>query len=49
MIMNSASINRRNFLKGTYTITVDEGKSKKTIKAVQSLGPDKAKTMEIIF
>ena len=37
------------FKKGTYTIKVGEGKSKKTIKAVQSLGPDKAKTIEIVF
>ncbi len=37
------------FKKGTYTIKVGEGKSKKTIKAVKSLGPDKAKILEIVF
>ncbi len=37
------------FKKGTYTINVGEGRSTKTSKAVQSLGPDMAKTVEVVF
>ena len=37
------------FRKGTYTINVGEGKSKKTLKAVKTLGAGKDNTIEIVF
>jgi len=47
--INGGRFRPKVFRKGTYTIKIGEGKSQKTIKAVQSLAPDKIRTMEIVF